>query len=515
MRDSETLRLLAALAGEAGDASQALIEATRLAGSAIGCEVRLVASDGVHFQVYPSIDDGNIFSMSFEAAMLRSREVRKVAGPTVYALGDDGLPAAFAPADGRAAGAQLALALWCGDALAGCVVAQGPWAPEAALRAGRFLELAGPALAIVLQRVVDADRTQRIRQQMEALSSIARVFSDAKDMESVLQDVANAINAATGFLATIDVVDTLGRTTMRSAAASRFANTPLSDLWVKMTQAPDNVKALVLAQREPVILPDLLHDPRISEEARAFYSRATVVSGATFPLMMQEKVIGLLRYGSLKPTAFPPATLSLLQELAVQTAMVVYAVQLHLERKKLEDQLRYQAFHDSLTGLENRARFTERLERQLARALRTGKPAAVIFLDLDNFKSINDGYGHPVGDRLLVEVSRRINECLGAEDGCARLGGDEFAILLEDLAGVEHTIYVAGLLMDALKEPFSCGGDDVVVTASVGIAISGEMPATADELLRKADVAMYAAKRQGKARFQVYEPELLRLRPAA
>ncbi|MGB2695061.1 MAG: hypothetical protein WBD55_07725 [Dehalococcoidia bacterium] len=190
-------------------------------------DVRLFAGDGVHFQAYPPRDDEDFFGLSSEGSMARGTELRRIGAPVVYQLGRDGQPRDFAPTSGQASGTFLALALWCGDALAGSVVANGPWKPAAARRSGEFLELAGPALAIMLDRVVDAERGQRVREQMNALSNVARVFTDAKSMEGVLQDVANAINNATGFLASVDVLDRNGRVTIRSTGASRYADTPL------------------------------------------------------------------------------------------------------------------------------------------------------------------------------------------------------------------------------------------------------------------------------------------------
>jgi len=181
------------------------------------------------------------------------------------------------------------------------------------------------------------------------------------------------------------------------------------------------------------------------------------------------------------------------------------------ERKMLEWQLRQQAFHDPLTKLANRARFVDRLEHAMLRATRNGTPLAVLFMDLDNFKSVNDSLGHSAGDRMLIEVSRRIAGCLRPGDTAARFGGDEFAILLEDMADLDDAPAVAERIFEELRPPVSLEGKEMFVRASIGIAAerpSSGQPGDADQLLRRADVAMYVAKRRGKGRYEVYEPRM-------
>jgi len=174
------------------------------------------------------------------------------------------------------------------------------------------------------------------------------------------------------------------------------------------------------------------------------------------------------------------------------------------ERKRLEEALRHQAFHDPLTRLANRARFTDRLEHAMSRATRSETGFAVLFMDLDDFKSINDRFGHSVGDLTLVEVARRLESCLRPGDTAARFGGDEFAILLEDLAAVEEASDVAARMLRALSVPLVWDRKELSLNASLGIAF-GREPVGTEEILRNADVAMYAAKSRGKSCFVLYE----------
>jgi diguanylate cyclase (GGDEF)-like protein/PAS domain S-box-containing protein len=177
------------------------------------------------------------------------------------------------------------------------------------------------------------------------------------------------------------------------------------------------------------------------------------------------------------------------------------------ERKTLEEQLRHQAFHDVLTGLENRFLFLDRLSHALARAGRGGRPTAVLFLDLDDFKAVNDRLGHAEGDRLLVAVGGRLKAVTRAGDTVARLGGDEFAIIIEETDSAEAD-EAAARILETLTPAFLLGDRQIAVRVSIGIAVQSADGADADELLRRADIAMYAAKSGGGNRHVAYEPQL-------
>jgi diguanylate cyclase (GGDEF)-like protein/PAS domain S-box-containing protein len=182
-------------------------------------------------------------------------------------------------------------------------------------------------------------------------------------------------------------------------------------------------------------------------------------------------------------------------------------------RKALEEQLSHQALHDSLTGLPNRALFRDRLGHALARGAwsgtRPGSPhSGILFIDLDDFKVINDTLGHRIGDELLIEVGRRIQSAIRPGDTAARLGGDEFTVLLEDLGDTAEAGLVADRILAQLAVPFSLEGHEVVVGASIGIAIGDPSGAEADELLRSADTALYEAKASGKGRHATFRASM-------
>lgn len=176
------------------------------------------------------------------------------------------------------------------------------------------------------------------------------------------------------------------------------------------------------------------------------------------------------------------------------------------ERKALEEELRHQAFHDSLTGLANRALFSDRVEHALSRQVRSGGQLAVLLVDLDDFKAVNDSLGHGTGDRLLAEAATRLRSVVRTSDTVARLGGDEFAVLLEEQDGKGDYEQVAERVVAAFAKPFVQGDRSFVVSASVGAAFSELTTSGSDELVRNADVAMYAAKAQGKGRWIRFQP---------
>jgi diguanylate cyclase (GGDEF)-like protein/PAS domain S-box-containing protein len=178
------------------------------------------------------------------------------------------------------------------------------------------------------------------------------------------------------------------------------------------------------------------------------------------------------------------------------------------ERKAFERELRHLAFHDPLSELPNRALFLDRLERALARAERRGNSVAVLFLDLDDFKVVNDSLGHQAGDLLLQEVAVRLRNCLRPEDTAARLGGDEFAVLLEEVADQAEALAIAERIHSAMRMPVELAGRAVIIGLSIGVELSTPEDSRADELLRRADLALYRAKADGKGGYAVFDPSL-------
>ena len=179
------------------------------------------------------------------------------------------------------------------------------------------------------------------------------------------------------------------------------------------------------------------------------------------------------------------------------------------ERNQAEEKLRYYALHDTLTDLPNRVQFMNHLRQAIERAEGNSYAKfAVLFLDLDRFKVINDSLGHAVGDKLLIAIAERLTACVRPGDVVARLGGDEFTILLNRSGDTAEVVSVAERLQTKISEPFQIDNYEVFTTASIGIIVSGNVPRQAEDFLRDADAAMYRAKESGKARYEIFDREM-------
>jgi diguanylate cyclase (GGDEF)-like protein/PAS domain S-box-containing protein len=179
------------------------------------------------------------------------------------------------------------------------------------------------------------------------------------------------------------------------------------------------------------------------------------------------------------------------------------------ERKAFEQQLQHQAFHDPVTGLANRALFGERVRHAVARTRREQNGLAVLFIDLDDFKTINDSLGHAAGDQVLLAVAKRLSDSIRASDTAARFGGDEFAVLLEGVESAQEAADTAERILEALALPMALDHKELVIRSSMGLSVvEGEAGGDADELIRNADAAMYIAKRDGKGGYRLFEPAM-------
>ncbi len=224
----------------------------------------------------------------------------------------------------------------------------------------------------------------------------------------------------------------------------------------------------------------------------------------------ESRMIGSLMVGGhLDARAFDDRDLKLFRTLATRTTVILENSR--MERSiarltELQEQLTHQAYHDSLTDLANRTLFGQHIEMALRRSAEGSSSVAVIFLDIDDFKGINDTLGHAAGDALLVEVAARIRSCLRRPDTAARLGGDEFALLIEGVDSAVEAEHVARRVLETLRRPFVVSGNTISVRASLGIAVADSADDNATSLMRHADVAMYAAKGSGRDRYVLFAP---------
>jgi diguanylate cyclase (GGDEF)-like protein/PAS domain S-box-containing protein len=302
----------------------------------------------------------------------------------------------------------------------------------------------------------------------------------------------------------------LARDLQRRESEARFRSLVQNASDVTMVVGADTVVSYVTPPVQRVLgwepaellgveLADLIH-PEEADYARAFYADIDADGGGAVTVEWRVRH----RDGSWRQ--FEVVNASLLDDDAVRG--IVATLRDVTERRALERELEHQAFHDRLTGLANRALFRDRLGHALARRNRNQHPVAVLLLDLDDFKVVNDSLGHAAGDRLLVMVAERLRGHLRASDTTARLGGDEFAVLLDDPATADEATLVAERLVEVLTAPYQLDGRELFVRASIGVALAAATGQPADELLRDADMAMYAAKAQSRGGYQVFQPAL-------
>ena len=268
-------------------------------------------------------------------------------------------------------------------------------------------------------------------------------------------------------------------------------------------QSPmDGALGQAVRQAYPAIFTDIAADPRwvhLREIAVGVGFRSCWCYPMLVPGGLEQ--IGMLTVMHIDPRDPEPAEVELLERARNLAAIAV-------ERHRFEGQLEHQAVHDVLTGLPNRLLLMDRIRHAVARCLRNGADVAVLFIDLDNFKVINDSLGHGVGDLLLKKVAERFLAAVDPNDTVGRFGGDEFVVVCEEVGGEEGAVRVSERLAQALDEPIHVDGAEVVVSASIGITLADDIEADPQSLIRDADAAMYRAKEQGRAGHAVFEDEL-------
>ncbi len=255
---------------------------------------------------------------------------------------------------------------------------------------------------------------------------------------------------------------------------------------------------------DAILVDDARHSDLVDTE---LVHRLHVRSFALIPLLVGDRSIGIIECGTSRSyRRWTEADEFLLRRLADEGALVLENAALReTEQRRLAD-LSHRAFHDALTGLPNRALLLDRIEHALARSERDPETVAVLFVDLDRLKTVNDRLGHDAGDQLLVEVAGRLVDSVRPADTVARLAGDEFVVVLEEITDRDEALRVADRINKALKEPFIVSGHEVRISGSVGIVLGSPENRDAEELVQRADLAMYQAKREGGGRLELFDP---------
>ncbi|MCW2966430.1 MAG: hypothetical protein JWM71_202 [Solirubrobacteraceae bacterium] len=346
-------------------------------------------------------------------------------------------------------------------------------------------------LALSLRTLRSVEVLRERQRLLEGLGSIQRSIARRVPLGEVLEQVVRLTSELLGDeLSALYLCDPMDLGTMH-LKASLGVDAPTLEL-IHSRPAGEGVAGRAVSENRLVAIEDYAKD----SGSMLLFREQSLQAAMAAPVHENGQVVGSLLVSTWKVgRRYGPDARDLLLNIAQH-------VSLALTDAKTVGAMVHQALHDALTGLPNRALFLDRLEHALARASRAGTEVAVLFLDLDRFKTVNDSLGHAAGDELLCVVGERIASCMRAADTAARLGGDEFAVLLEDLTSTREAVRVAERIIAALEAPILVAGREVFIGASIGIATG---TSGADDLLRHADVAMYRAKAQGKGRYAMYE----------
>ena len=343
----------------------------------------------------------------------------------------------------------------------------------------------------------EAELEQRAAQQ----AAVARLGEHALEGASPSEMMQEAVSAAADILQVkpIAVLEFEEPDRLVLRAAVGWPNSEIGR--GRRTAGTRSAAGYAVMTRSPVLVRDWEEETRFARPP--VLNRIKARSGMAVPIEGRERPFGAFAVQSPHQRDFSSGDLAFVQALANVLADT-------LERQATEDASRHRALHDPLTSLPNRVLFLDRVEQALSRVRRSGALAAVLFLDLDHFKLINDSLGHEAGDELIATAGPRIEERVRATDTVARIGGDEFAVLLEDLDDEHQATEAAERIGAAFTRPFVLAGSEHFVTASVGIAFAGGEGSSHD-LIRDADAAMFRAKERGRARYELFD-EVMRAR---
>ena len=368
----------------------------------------------------------------------------------------------------------------------------------------RLAQIVGAQAAVALSNARQLEELERRGAALERRLASQRQLLAITERLLLTRDRHQVFNSVADTLAEVVPHDTLTIYLVDSAESCLVpivARDPYADQILATRPAlGEGITGDVISKGEAELINDAAHDPRVVHVpgTPADEDESLIVA----PVRSPDGVIGAINLYR-QNQRFDDEDLELVRLFANHVAIA-------LENAAIHERLINAALTDPLTGLPNRRLFADRIDHALARRERSGRRTAVLFLDLDRFKLVNDGLGHAAGDAVLQAVGERLRACLRASDTIARLGGDEFGILLEDIAGAEEGVLTAHRVLAALDDSLDLDGRAVSVRASIGLAIDRPGQAlSADDLLRDADTAMYRAKANGRGTLAVFEPSML------
>jgi diguanylate cyclase (GGDEF)-like protein/PAS domain S-box-containing protein len=344
-----------------------------------------------------------------------------------------------------------------------------------------------------------AERRQNIQNAVTVLLAEANTVDEA--IPRIIQTLCEGLGWVAGARRIVAKDDGKLRRTEDWCVPSRKIQAFIRQSSMRVDIVSENAGLLrrVWAGGEPVWLPDLALEPTLVRGPSAL--AAGLHSAFAFPILVSGEFYGVIELFGSEVRQRDEDVVKIAVEIGSQIGQFI-------ARKEAEFHLTFFANHDTLTGLPNRAMFNQRLTQALARAQRLAKLAAVLFIDLDRFKIINDTLGHDAGDRLLMQLAERLRECLREGDTIGRQGGDEFVVLIEDVADPQQVAGVGQKILETVARPYYINGQEFHVTASIGISIYPGDGSDQQTLLKNADIAMYRAKEQGKNNHQFYSAQM-------
>jgi diguanylate cyclase (GGDEF)-like protein/PAS domain S-box-containing protein len=356
-------------------------------------------------------------------------------------------------------------------------------------------------IAGLVGTIIDVTDRKRAERRMAMEHAVTRVLAEAESLDGVVTTIIETICKTLGWhcgaLYTYQAEEALLRCEEMWGVDKPNIREFMAAVRRRIVKVDDPGKGLVrraLALGKPVWISDIATDETF--QRRALVVKAGLHGAFAFPLRGGNQVLGILEF--LHPDVLEPDPMLLAIGESIGSQIGQYIVRRRAETEK------HVAMHDTVTGLPSRLLFMETLEHAVLQAQRHGRPLAVMFIDLDRFKLVNDTLGHEAGDTLLREVARRLKLRLRKGDTVARLGGDEFVMLLEDITSTRDTLLVAQKLISDIAAPYSVAGEQVTVTASIGVSRYPEDGVDSATLLRHADAAMYRAKSNGRNLCQLY-----------
>jgi diguanylate cyclase (GGDEF)-like protein len=368
-----------------------------------------------------------------------------------------------------------------------------------------FLERLAANVAFGLDRFKREAEEDRLTRMIKALSASNEAILRAETRETLFQLVCETAVLGGQFTAITIALAEPGNDYLHIVVATGPAATgPIMDVFktaripVAATEsAGDGMMATAFRTKRPCITNDSLVTLKHSSTYWAILSTGTK-SGAALPLLSRGQAVGVLAFMSAERNTLTPEFVELLERLTANVSFALENFDRAEEKEKAEAQIKHLATHDSLTDLPNRAMFNQLLSFSLKTAARYQRQCAVLFIDLDRFKVINDSLGHEAGDTLLVEMAARLRAGVRASDVVARLGGDEFMVLLNEISEGDKVSELARDLLSVLGKPIELSGQECRVTASIGVAMFPDDGTDEQSLMKHADIAMYHAKAEGK-----------------